>query len=327
MRFIDEATIEVWAGNGGNGCLSFRREKFIPRGGPDGGNGGRGGDVTIRADEGLSTLLDLKYHRHFRAGRGGHGKGKDMTGASGHDIVIRVPVGTVIKDASTGEVLSDLISHAQEVIIARGGKGGRGNAVFVSSTNRAPRRVEKGGAGEYKKITLELKLLADVGIIGMPNAGKSTLISVISNARPKIADYPFTTKTPTLGIASFKGHSFAVADIPGLIEGASKGKGLGIRFLKHIERTKILAHLIDLTNHEDPLRMYDTIRRELAEFSPELTKKPEVVILTKCDLPAVQARIERAIAALKKRCGEVIVISAVTSKGINNLLGALVKRL
>jgi len=330
MKFIDEAIIEVKAGAGGNGCLSFRREKYVPRGGPDGGDGGRGGNVIAKADEGLSTLMDLKYKRHFRAGRGAHGKGKQRNGASGEDVYIRVPVGTVIYDMKSNIKLVDMVEHGAHAIVAKGGQGGRGNMHFATSTNRAPRKVEPGELGEERKLRLELKLLADVGLIGMPNAGKSTLISVISAAKPKIADYPFTTTVPNLGVVHVgHGHSFSVADIPGLIENAHQGAGLGIRFLKHVERTRLFVHLIDLSDslNENPVKAYTMIRKELGFYDKELLKRPEIVVLTKMDLPIVKERAAAAEKAFAKKKIKVIKVSAIAHEGLKSLVRTMSKSL
>ncbi|MGH2566972.1 MAG: GTPase ObgE, partial [Bacteroidota bacterium] len=284
MQFIDEAKIKVKAGDGGNGAVSFRREKYIPKGGPDGGNGGNGGAVAVRADKQLNTLLDFRYKRSYKAESGEKGRGKNQDGKWGKAVVLRVPTGTLVKDAATGEMLADLLRNGDEVIVARGGKGGRGNTLFATSTNQAPRTAEPGTPGEGRELLLELKLLADVGLVGFPNAGKSTLISVISAAKPKIADYPFTTLTPNLGIVWYaEGKSFTVADIPGLIEGAHQGKGLGIQFLRHIERTKVLVFLIESTG-EHPKEDYRVLLNELNQYSPGLAKKPRLVVLTKTDL-------------------------------------------
>lgn len=330
MKFIDEAIVEVSAGNGGNGCKSFRREKYVPKGGPDGGDGGRGGNVIVVADEGMTTLMDLKYRRHFRAGRGGHGKGKQMNGAAGEDITIKVPVGTVIYDENTGIRLVDLIEHGAEAIIARGGRGGRGNIHFTTSTNQAPRKFEDGGIGEVKKLLLELKLLADVALIGRPNAGKSTLISVISAAKPKIADYPFTTLTPNLGVVQV-GHqgSFTVADIPGLIEDAHQGAGLGIRFLKHIERTRLLVHLVDLSDEQNknPLQSYEAIRDELKEYDISLGDRSEIIVFTKIDLPEAMNKAETAEKVFAARGLKVFKISAATHKGLDPLVREMFERI
>jgi GTP-binding protein len=324
MRFIDEAVIEVEAGAGGNGCVSFRREKYVPKGGPDGGDGGDGGSVYVVADSGLKTLLDFRYRRHFKAGRGEHGKGKQMNGAKGEDVIIKVPCGTMLYDDESGELIADLVDGGDKVLVARGGKGGRGNMHFATPTVQAPRRAEAGKAGEKIRLRLELKLLADVGLIGRPNVGKSTLISAISAARPKIADYPFTTKSPVLGVVSTKGgDSFTVADIPGLIEGAHRGMGLGISFLKHIERTRLLAHLIDLSDpavQSDPLASYASIKDELKFFNPALGERREIIVFTKMDIPAANEAAdsaEKLFAAMGKR---VCRISAVSREGIDNLI-------
>lgn len=329
MKFIDETKIEVVAGNGGNGCVSFRREKFVPKGGPDGGDGGRGGGIMVRADEGLTTLLDVRYRHIIRAGRGGHGLGSQMNGAAGKDAVVSVPAGTMVRDDETGELLADLTTHGAEVVVAKGGRGGRGNIHFKSSVNQAPRRAEKGGTGEHRVIHLELKLLADVGLVGFPNAGKSTLISAISNARPKIADYPFTTKVPYLGVVSHKGVSFTVADIPGLIEGAHKGSGLGIQFLRHIERTRMIVHLIDVLNpiEPDPLKMYSIIRNELKSYSAKLAALPEVIVLTKSDLPDVQQSAGEFAKKVSKKAKRIVVISAVAKTGLDKLLDEVIRGL
>lgn len=272
------------AGNGGNGCMSFRREKFVPRGGPDGGNGGPGGDVILRADSTKHTLMDVRYIYHRKAERGIHGKGKDMHGRKGADAVVIVPVGTVVKNADTGEIIADLTVQDEEIIVAKGGKGGRGNANFTSPTHRAPTRCEDGFPGEQVRLALELKLIADVGIIGFPNAGKSTFISTVSAAKPKVADYPFTTLTPNLGvIKGTYGNAFVLADMPGLIEGAHEGVGLGIQFLRHIERTKLLLHLIDASEEESMVERYKKLRHELDKFSADVSEKPEVIAATKMD--------------------------------------------
>src|SRR6186997_1896649 len=282
--FVDEVDILVTAGAGGNGCLSFRREKYVPRGGPDGGDGGNGGSVYVTAIATKNTLVDFRYHPDFKARRGQHGQGSNRTGQTAEDLEITVPIGTLVfENGDDRRLLADLAEEGQRVLVARGGRGGRGNAQFVSSTNRAPRRTEPGGSGEHKKLRLELKLLADVGLIGFPNAGKSTLISRISAARPKIANYPFTTLTPNLGVVSLSGErSFVVADVPGLIKGAHEGHGLGDRFLKHLDRTKVLVHLVDISgvSGRDPIDDFETIQRELAAFSAELAAKPQIVAAT-----------------------------------------------
>lgn len=329
MKFIDETELEVIAGDGGDGCVSFRREKYVPCGGPSGGDGARGGSVIVRADGGLTTLLDAKLRKHVRAGRGGQGMGSQMNGASGKDVVLPLPVGTVIKDIETGEIIADLIKHGMEVVVAQGGIGGRGNVHFKSSINQAPRKAEKGTKGEHKMIKLELKLLADVGLVGLPNAGKSSLISAISNARPKIADYPFTTKVPFLGMVRYKGKSFTVADIPGLIEGAHTGHGLGIRFLKHIERTKIIVHVIDTASplDTDPLKSYKIIRKELKEYGVKLAELTEIVALNKVDLPEGAAAAKKFKPKLAKYAKHIVPISAISRKGMTELLNVIVKNL
>jgi GTP-binding protein len=331
MKFIDEAIIEVEAGNGGNGCVSFRREKYVPMGGPDGGDGGRGGGVIFETDEGRTTLMDVKFHRRFRAGRGGHGLGKQMYGRAGKDVIIRVPVGTIVKDAVTEEVLTDLESYPLSWVAAAGGKGGKGNMRFATAVNQAPRKSTKGGKGEHKKLMLELKLLADIGVIGFPNAGKSTLVSSVSNARPKIADYPFTTKFPTLGVVAVKGgKSFVIVDIPGLIEHAHEGAGLGIQFLRHIERTRAFVHLIDLTDnaYPDPVKNYKTIRNELGSYDKELLKRPEVIALTKMDLPDARDVADIAVKELRKLTkSKIFMISAATRSGVSELMSEALKLL
>ncbi len=282
--FIDSASIYVKAGDGGSGCVAFRREKFVPKGGPSGGDGGNGGDIVVVADRHIRTLLDFRYVKRYIAPRGQHGLGDNKTGKSGEDVVIRLPIGTVVADEKTGDVLVDLTHEGQRAVIARGGRGGHGNAFYATPTNRAPREWEVGGKGEEKNISLELKLLAEVGLVGLPNAGKSTLLSRISAARPKIADYPFTTLSPSLGIVKVgDGRSFAAADIPGLIEGAHDGKGLGIRFLKHIERTSILAILLD-ANSPDLKADYRVLLTELESYGHDLMRKPRLIVYTKLDL-------------------------------------------
>ena len=295
MLFLDEARILVKAGDGGNGCLAFRREKYVPRGGPSGGDGGRGGDVYLVATSQHNTLLQFSYNPEHKAGRGTHGEGSNRTGAEGASLDIQVPVGTVVHDESTGDRLVDLAEAGQRFLVARGGRGGRGNARFVSSTlTRPPRSMSRAGRGEEKRLRLELKLLADVGLVGFPNAGKSTLISRISAARPKIADYPFTTLEPNLGVVQLPDYrSFVVADIPGLIEGAHLGAGLGIQFLRHIERTRLLVHLVDVseTSGRDPVQDFETIMTELASFSEELAHKPMIVVATKMDVVQDPSRV------------------------------------
>ncbi|MBI4379349.1 MAG: GTPase ObgE [Nitrospinae bacterium] len=328
--FIDEAKIYVKGGDGGNGCVSFRREKYIPRGGPDGGDGGDGGNVIIAADRNLHTLIDFRYKQHYRAKRGAHGQGSNKHGKNGEDCIIRVPVGTIVKDAATHSVLEDLNREDKIFVAARGEKGGRGNTRFKSSTNRAPRRAEKGLPGEERWLYLELKLLADIGIVGFPNAGKSTLISKISAARPKISDYPFTTLTPNLGVVKVDEYkSFVVADIPGLIEGAHEGKGLGIRFLRHVERTKILLHLIDLSGGEgrEPFRDFLIINKELLRFSPELASKPQIVAGNKIDIPQAREKFEKVKDKFNNIHIEILPISAVTGEGIEGLITCIADKL
>lgn len=319
--FYDTAKIYVKAGDGGDGVISFRREKHVPEGGPDGGDGGRGGNVVFLVDEGLRTLVDFKYNRHYKAERGQHGRGKNMHGKGGGDLIIRVPPGTLVKDADTGEVLMDLVVPGTTVIVAHGGRGGRGNARFLSNKHKAPRIAEKGEPGEERWLLLELKLLADVGLLGFPNAGKSTLISRISAARPKIADYPFTTLTPNLGVVYLsEGNSFVVADIPGLIEGAHQGVGLGHDFLRHLERTRVLIHLVDLANWEyEPYEAYKIINRELELYSRELSQKPQIVAANKIDLPEAKERLEQLRQALEPDV-TVVPISAVTGEGVQELI-------
>lgn len=323
MKFIDEAVIKVTAGNGGNGCVSFRREKYVPKGGPDGGDGGDGGSVIFRADGGLSTLMDVRYQRHFRAGHGLHGKGKRMAGASGDDRIVRVPAGTLVYDEENGEILADLARDGASWVAARGGRGGRGNAHFASATNQAPRVAEEGRKGEHKRLRLELKLLADVGLVGLPNSGKSTLIRAVSNARPKVAAYPFTTKVPSLGMVRTGDTEFVMADIPGLIEGAHEGAGMGIQFLRHIERTRLLLHLIDITqlSQQDAVASYKSIRNELGSYDKKLLGRREIIVLTKMDIP--EARSQRG--EVKKCLGRetkspVVDVSAVQHEGLRELL-------
>lgn len=326
--FIDEAKICVVGGKGGDGIIGFRREKFVPKGGPDGGDGGRGGSVILRADPHINTLLAFKHKVHFKAQSGQHGGKNNRRGADGEDLIIRVPVGTVVKFLQTEEILADLDAPGKEIVVARGGEGGRGNAHFKSSTRQAPRIREKGAPGEERWLKLELKLLADVGIIGFPNAGKSSLIAKISAARPKIAPYPFTTLVPTLGVVQVEEFKeFVVVDIPGLIEGAHEGKGLGDRFLKHVERTRLLIHLIDLgPTGRDPLSDYEIINRELRSFSPALAEKPQIVVGNKIDLLGDEER--RAIRERFVTHGiELHLISAVTGEGTRELIYECYRRL
>jgi GTPase len=328
MKFIDEAKIYVKAGDGGKGCVSFRREKFVPRGGPNGGDGGKGGDVIIKASASHRTLLDLKYQQHQIAKRGQHGEGSNKTGRSADDLVVIVPVGTLIKDADSGEVLADLTADGQAFIAGKGGIGGRGNARFATSKNRAPRFAQEGMPGDEHRLLLELKLLADVGIIGMPNVGKSTFIAKVSAARPKIADYPFTTLTPNLGVVRMdEDTTFVIADIPGLIPGASQGLGMGIRFLRHVERTTLLLHIIDITKDSDPWTDFEAINRELAQFSPELAKKPQIVGINKLDLPLAQAGIKKEIDKFREKGIELLPFSAVTGEGVKEAIGVIARKL
>lgn len=324
MKFIDEAIVEVEGGNGGNGCVSFRREKYVPKGGPDGGDGGKGGDVIFVTDEGKTTLMDIKYHRHYRAKRGAHGKGKCMHGRGGENKIVHLPVGTIVADANTEEALIDLDKYPMEWIAAAGGKGGFGNARFATSTNQAPRKAKPGVTGVKRRLLLTLKLLADVGVIGLPNAGKSMLVSAVSNARPKVADYPFTTKTPSLGLVSPpQGGSFVIVDIPGLIEDAHKGAGLGIQFLRHIERTRAFLHLIDILDpaNVDPVQSYKAIRNELGSYNKELLSRPEIVVLTKMDLPDAKSKKDEVVKALQKATeSEIACISSATGEGLKNLM-------
>jgi GTP-binding protein len=323
MKFIDEVKIRVFAGDGGRGCVSFRRAKYVPRGGPDGGNGGHGGDVVAVADSQLATLLDLRYQKQYKAGRGQHGMGSDCDGRRGDDREIKVPVGTIIRDAATKELIADLQTAGERVVIAAGGRGGKGNTHFVSSTHRSPRFAQPGEAGQEHELELELRLLADVGIIGLPNAGKSTLIATISAVRPKIADYPFTTLVPNLGVVGYgEGKSYVVADIPGLIEGAHTGQGLGHKFLRHVMRTSLLIHLIDASKIEDddPLADWQIINKELELFDPELSDKPQIVVANKIDLPEGRAKAKLLAKKLPKRYRPLRVISAATTEGVRELV-------
>ncbi|MSP26217.1 MAG: GTPase ObgE [Myxococcales bacterium] len=332
MRFVDEVIIDVAGGDGGRGAVAFRREKYIPFGGPSGGDGGRGGDVILTGDEGLSTLLDLTYNRRIEGERGEHGLGKDCYGKGGEDRVMRVPVGTQIFDASTCEFIGDVTTHGQKVVVARGGRGGMGNIHFATSTDRAPRRAEPGQPGEQRVIRLELKVLADVGLLGFPNVGKSTFVATVSAARCKIADYPFTTLTPQLGVVEYGGgrrhggSSFVIADIPGLIRGASDGHGLGHRFLRHVERTRALLHLVTLDHAEDrdPIGDYRALRHELAMFDPELAQRPELVFLSKADDPSVRDAYPKLKEAFASEFGvELGLVSSATRAGVKELIDAL----
>jgi len=321
--FIDRALVRVRAGDGGSGIISFRREKFAPMGGPDGGDGGRGGNVVVRVDTNLSTLLDYTYRDSWKADNGEHGSGNNKTGSSGADVVLPVPPGTIVRDARTGELLGEVIEPGEELVVARGGRGGKGNSHFATATRQAPREYQPGEDGEERELELELKLIADVGLVGKPNAGKSTLLSVISAARPKIADYPFTTITPNLGVVQLSGHrTFVVADLPGIIEGASEGKGLGHQFLRHIERTRLLAFVIPI-DAMDWQEEYDQLRAEVAAYSPELAKKPHFVVFSKMDLmgeeyvPPIET--QGAVGAFA--------ISAASREGLEPMLAAWWERL
>jgi GTP-binding protein len=331
--FVDEAKIRVKAGDGGNGCMAFRREKFVPRGGPSGGDGGGGGDVIMESSERHNTLVHFRFNPEYKAERGRHGEGSNKTGREGDNIVLKVPVGTIVYDELTGEVVHDFSHPDERVVVARGGRGGRGNAQFATSTHQAPREHEEGRPGEERELRLELKLLADVGLVGYPNAGKSTLISRISAARPKIADYPFTTLQPNLGVVAVgeppDDVSFVVADIPGLIEGASEGAGLGTQFLKHVERTRFLVHLVDVSDasgRNDPVQDYEVITRELANFGAGLDTKPTIVVASKMDI-ANKDKLAKLKRYCKRKKLELYPISAVTGEGIDELKWAMARKL
>jgi GTP-binding protein len=330
MKFVDEVRIYVKAGDGGNGCVSFRRERFIPKGGPDGGDGGKGGDVILQADAQLLTLLDVSFPQEFRAPKGTHGKGKNQTGRNGDDRIIRVPVGTVVREDQTREILQDLIHDGQQYVAAAGGRGGRGNARFATATRQAPRLARRGESGQERWLFLELKLLADVGLLGFPNAGKSTLLARISSAMPKIGDYPFTTLSPNLGVVLREGHRpFVVADIPGLIKGASRGAGLGLAFLRHVERTRLLVHLLDISEGapRDPLEDFHTLNAELTAYHVSLEKKPQIVALNKIDLPEVRSRAPQVRERMLERGQRLILISGRTGEGIEELMDAITEAL
>jgi GTP-binding protein len=328
MQFIDQVKVYIKAGDGGRGCVSFRREKYVPKGGPNGGDGGRGAHIIFKATGNINTLLDIKYQQQYMAEKGQHGMGKDMHGKNGKDLFIPVPLGTLIKDFETNEVLCDLTGENQEYLAVKGGRGGLGNAHFKSATRQAPRFAQPGEPGEERTLTLELKLLADVGLIGLPNAGKSTLISALSSARPKIADYPFTTLVPNLGVVKFEEYkSFVIADIPGLIEGAHTGTGLGFQFLRHVERTSVLLHLVDISEmaEGDPADNLEKINKELALFSPELMKKPQAVAGTKLDIKGDGKRLDTLAQYCNDNQYDFFPICAVTGKGLKDLLQYLAK--
>ncbi len=326
MKFVDQVRIEVKAGDGGRGCVSFRREKFIPKGGPDGGDGGKGGSVYFVVDEALSTLLDYRYMHHYKAQNGAPGLGKNMHGKNGESLELRVPPGTLVYDDESGELLADLTETGKPLLFLPGGQGGRGNARFATSTNRAPRHAQPGIAGEARSLRLELKLLADVGLVGLPNAGKSTLISAVSAAKPKIADYPFTTLVPNLGVVRYGNFkTMVLADIPGLIAGASEGHGLGIRFLRHVERTDLFLHLVDLScmQEGDPFDNFQMINNELKGYAEELASKPQLVVLTKIDIPEVRELAEQLREHFESLGFPVHAISAVTGEGLKELVRAV----
>ena len=322
--FIDEVVIKVEAGNGGDGCLAFRREKYVAMGGPFGGNGGHGSNIIFKVDEGLHTLIDLRYMKTIKGKKGENGRGKNQNGAAAEDVIIKVPQGTIVTDLGTGFIIADLKEKDDEVVVAYGGRGGRGNTAFKTQSNPAPNFAENGEPGEVKELKVELKLLADVGLVGMPSVGKSTIISCVSKARPKIAAYHFTTLNPNLGVARTKdGRSFVIADLPGLIEGASLGEGLGDRFLKHIERTRVIAHVIDMSAFEgrDPYLDYVTINKELENFNKDILKKPEIIIANKMDLPSAKDNLEK----FKQKIGDkkIFEVSAMTNTGLEDVVTAL----
>jgi GTP-binding protein len=330
MQFIDEATIQVKAGDGGNGSAAMRREDNVPRGGPAGGDGGDGGSVVMLADHQLATLLDFRYQRHYKAPAGEHGRAKDQYGAAGNDLVLRVPVGTIVQDAETGAVLADLTASGDRAVVAQGGKGGRGNIHFATPWNQAPRTAEPGTPGEARTLRLELKLLADVGLLGFPNVGKSTFIARVSRAQPKIADYPFTTLVPNLGVVRLSDdRTFVIADIPGLIEGAAEGAGLGHQFLRHVERCRALLHILDDTfttgPDRSPLADFDVINAELARYAPDLAAKPQVVVLNKLDAGTTHGTVDELIAAFAARGHTLLTMSAATGAGTDAVLEALWK--
>ena len=328
MQFIDEAEIRVKAGDGGPGAVAFRREKFVPRGGPSGGDGGNGGDILLETDERLTTLLDFRFKREYRARNGEPGRGRDQNGHAAPEMVLKVPPGTLVRDSVSGEVLADLRENARRWILVKGGRGGLGNMNFATPTLQAPRFAQPGTEGEEKRVRLELRVLADVGLVGFPNAGKSTLVSRLSRARPKIADYPFTTLQPHLGVVQYKdGRSFVLSDLPGLIEGAHRGAGLGHRFLKHMARTRAIIHLIDASQDRDLVADFDAINNELTLFDPALGRKPQIVAANKIDLPEARERADELRKKLKKRKIDVHAISGATGEGLDELLDATVRAL
>jgi GTPase len=324
--FADRAKIYVAAGDGGNGCISFRREKGVPRGGPNGGSGGRGGSIFVVADSSYHTLVDQRYHQRYQGERGGHGQGKSMQGRDGQDLFIKVPCGTLVVDEETGKTLADLTDEGQRVLVAKGGKGGRGNAHFATSTRQTPRIAEPGEKGERRTILLELKLLADVGLVGLPNSGKSTLLSAITSAHPRIASYPFTTLAPNLGVVKLNTYRYAVvADIPGLVEGAASGVGLGNQFLRHIERTRFLLRVIDISREAtpDPLRAYQILQEELSAYNPRLIERPQAIVGNKIDLPLDPLVVGRLGNFCEKEKIPLFFISALTREGLSSLLSYL----
>ena len=324
MIFIDEAKIYLKAGDGGNGIAAFRREAHVAKGGPSGGDGGNGGDIVFVADEQLSTLLDFKYQQHYRARSGEHGRNKDQYGKAGDDMVVKVPLGTIVKDEESGATIVDLDHPGQRFVVCRGGRGGRGNIHFKTAWNQAPRNAEPGTPGQERTVRLQLKLLADAGLIGFPNAGKSTFLAAVSRARPKIADYPFTTLTPNLGVVGLsEGRSFVLADIPGLIEGAAEGAGLGHRFLRHVERTRVLLHLIEVGPERDPETDFDVVNRELERYDPVLAKRPQVVALSKVDLTHAREAYPVLRDAFARRGIELLAVSGVTGEGVPEVLERL----
>ena len=320
--FVDEVIVEVTAGNGGDGCMAFRREKYVAMGGPFGGNGGKGADIIFKADEGLRTLIDLRYQKHIKGAPGMNGQGKSKNGKNAEDTIVKVPVGTTVKDNETGMIIGDLIKNGQEIIVSYGGRGGRGNVTLATKSNPCPSYCEKGEPGENRKIKVELRMLADVGLVGLPSVGKSTILSKVTNANPKIASYHFTTLSPNLGVVSNNNYAYTIADLPGLIEGASTGLGLGHKFLKHIERTKIIAHIIDMSGIEgrNPYEDYLTIRKELEDFSPKLLTKPEIIIANKMDIPSSKENLEEF---KKKINAPIYEVSALNNEGLNDVLKVL----